>query len=143
MWQSAHRVIRFNSSSSPCWLRSCLWWTCRFCLEPQSWRLQLSRRRICFLIDRMVPAQAANGRLGRICFRKLSRSVSHGSESPSRQFLLHLPLDPSAPCAARLHNRTPCPSSLGTFANSSPFVHPTSFNSFLACGGRCSWIDME
>ena len=32
---------------------------------------------------------------------------------------------------------------LATFANSSPFVHPTSFSSFLACGGRCSWIDMR
>jgi len=27
-WQLAHRVIRLDSSSSPCWLRSCLWWTC-------------------------------------------------------------------------------------------------------------------
>lgn len=27
LWQSAHRVMRFKSSSSPCWLRSCLWWT--------------------------------------------------------------------------------------------------------------------
>ena len=38
-WQPAHRVIKFKSSSEPCWLRSCLWWTCRFCLEPQTWHL--------------------------------------------------------------------------------------------------------
>jgi len=47
-WQPAHRVIKFKSSSEPCWLRSCLWWTCRFCLEPQSWHCQPSRRRTVF-----------------------------------------------------------------------------------------------
>src|SRR5215471_7529781 len=32
-----------------------------------------------------------------------------------------------------------CPSRRACFDNSSPFVHPTSFSSFLDCGGRCSF----
>src|SRR2546425_13356636 len=40
-------VIRLDSSSSPCWLRSCLWWTCRFCLDPQTWHLQPSLSSTC------------------------------------------------------------------------------------------------
>jgi purine nucleosidase len=43
LWQSAQRVIRFSSVSSPSRLREHMWWTWRRTELPQYWHRQPSR----------------------------------------------------------------------------------------------------
>ncbi len=46
-------------------------------------------------------------------------------------------------CATRLHNRSADRLGVPVSLAPAPLVHPTSFRSFLAWGGRCSWMDIR
>jgi hypothetical protein len=84
-WQAEHKVIKFKSSSEPCRLRSCLWWTCKFRLEPQIWHCQPSRRSTCFLSWSYGSGSSrARGCLGEIRFTKPSRSLRAGKPAVVR-----------------------------------------------------------
>jgi hypothetical protein len=64
----------------------------------------------------------------------------HAEESPfkARQIVRMLKQQGLQPAQSKC-----CRSHLATLADSSPFVQPTSYSSFLTCGGRCSWMDIR